>query len=31
VSHRGERPIAITWQLDHAMPADAFTEASVVA
>ena len=31
VSHRGERPIAITWQLEHPMPADAFTEASVVA
>jgi superfamily II DNA or RNA helicase/HKD family nuclease len=31
VSHRGERPIAITWQLEYPMPADAFTEASVVA
>jgi superfamily II DNA or RNA helicase/HKD family nuclease len=31
LSHRGERPIAITWQLEHPMPADAFTEASVVA
>jgi superfamily II DNA or RNA helicase/HKD family nuclease len=31
VEHRGERPIAITWKLDIPMPADAFTEASVVA
>lgn len=31
VAHRGERPIAITWRLDHPMPADAFAEASVVA
>lgn len=31
VEHRGERPIAITWKLDAPMPADAFTEASVVA
>jgi hypothetical protein len=30
-SHRGERPIAITWRLDVPMPADAFAEASVVA
>lgn len=31
VTHRGERPIAITWRLDHPMPADIFAEASVVA
>ncbi|WP_152185151.1 DUF3427 domain-containing protein [Segeticoccus rhizosphaerae] len=31
VSHRGERPIAITWKLDTPMPAERFTEASVVA
>jgi len=31
VSHEGERPIAITWRLDHPMPADTFTAASVVA
>jgi hypothetical protein len=30
-SHRGERPIAITWHLDVPMPADLFAEASVVA
>ena len=30
VSHRGERPIAITWELQHAMPADTFSAASVV-
>jgi len=30
-SHRGERPIAITWRLDTPMPADTFAEASVVA
>ncbi|NYH93252.1 superfamily II DNA or RNA helicase/HKD family nuclease [Actinopolymorpha rutila] len=31
VSHTGERPIAITWRLDHAMPTDAYTHASVAA
>lgn len=31
VSHTGSRPIAITWQLDHPMPADFFAAASVVA
>ena len=30
-SHRGERPISITWRLDTPMPADAFAAASVVA
>ncbi|GAA2110222.1 DEAD/DEAH box helicase [Microlunatus panaciterrae] len=29
--HRGSRPIAITWDLERPMPADVFTEASVVA
>lgn len=31
VSHEGERPIAITWELDVPMPLDLFTAASVVA
>ncbi len=31
VSHEGERPIAITWQLETAMPADFFEEATVAA
>jgi superfamily II DNA or RNA helicase/HKD family nuclease len=31
VSHTGDRPIAIIWQLDHPMPTDAYTQASVVA
>ena len=31
VEHTGERPIAITWQLDHAMPTDFFTSATVAA
>lgn len=31
VEHRGERPIAITWQLHASMPADHFAVASVVA
>ena len=31
VSHTGERPIAITWKLDHAMPLDLYNTASVVA
>ena len=26
VSHTGDRPIAITWQLDHAMPTDFFND-----
>ncbi|WP_433006032.1 DUF3427 domain-containing protein [Kribbella sp. CA-294648] len=30
-SHTGDRPIAITWRLDHAMPTDLFQAASVVA
>lgn len=29
--HRGSQPIAITWDLERPMPADVFTEASVVA
>lgn len=31
VQHTGERPIAITWRLEHAMPADFFTAATVAA
>lgn len=31
VSHTGDRPIAITWRLDHAMPTDFFSAASVAA
>lgn len=31
VSHSGERPIAITWRLDHPMPADFFNSATVAA
>lgn len=31
VSHRGSKPIAITWRLHRPMPADTFTTASVVA
>ena len=31
VSHTGDRPIAITWKLDHAMPTDFFAVASAVA
>jgi len=31
LEHRGERPMAITWQLDVPMPVDVFTVASVVA
>jgi superfamily II DNA or RNA helicase/HKD family nuclease len=31
VSHTGDRPIAITWRLDHAMPTDFFTVASAAA
>lgn len=31
VSHSGDRPIAITWQLVHAMPTDFFNSAKVAA
>ncbi|GAA3567418.1 DEAD/DEAH box helicase [Microlunatus spumicola] len=31
VQHRGERPVAITWQLEHPLPNDFFIEASVAA
>lgn len=31
ISHAGDRPIAITWELEHPMPADTFTTASVAA
>lgn len=31
VEHSGDRPIAITWKLEHAMPTDFFTSASVAA
>jgi hypothetical protein len=31
VSHRGERPMAIIWQLDHEMPPDFFQAARVAA
>lgn len=31
VEHSGDRPIAITWELEHAMPTDFFTSASVAA
>jgi hypothetical protein len=31
VSHSGDRPIAIVWKLDDAMPMDLFTVASVTA
>ena len=31
VSHRGERPIAITWRLRHELPTDFFRAAAVVA
>lgn len=31
VSHQGEKPIAITWKLDHPMPADFFHAATVAA
>ncbi len=30
-SHQGSRPIALTWRLDHAMPAEVFHAASVAA
>ena len=31
ISHTGERPIGITWELEHAMPTDFFTAATVAA
>ncbi len=31
VSHTGDRPIAVTWNLEHEMPVDFFTVASAVA
>ena len=31
VSHTGSRPIAITWELEHAMPLDFFNTVSVTA
>jgi superfamily II DNA or RNA helicase/HKD family nuclease len=31
VSHEGERPIAITWKLQHRLPADLFTEFAAAA
>ncbi|MCW2778028.1 MAG: helicase, partial [Frankiales bacterium] len=31
VEHRGERPIGITWQLDHAIPPDVLLAARAVA
>lgn len=31
VSHRGERPISVTWKLDRPMPADLFAAATVAA
>ncbi len=31
VTHSGERPIAITWQLEHPLPADVFAAATVAA
>lgn len=31
VSHTGDRPIAITWQLEHAMPTDLFSLATALA
>ncbi len=31
VSHEGERPIAITWELERAMPSDFFASATVAA
>lgn len=30
-SHQGERPIAITWELEHPMPTDFFVSASIAA
>ncbi len=31
VTHEGERPIAITWELTHPMPTDFFNSATVAA
>ncbi|HET9872731.1 MAG TPA: hypothetical protein VFP89_09075 [Propionibacteriaceae bacterium] len=31
VSHEGERPIAITWKLQHAMPSTFFASATLAA
>ncbi len=31
LSHTGDRPIAITWRLDHAVPTDFFALATAVA
>ncbi|MBW3650393.1 MAG: DUF3427 domain-containing protein [Actinobacteria bacterium] len=31
VSHTGSRPIAITWRLDHPMPADFYAQARILA
>ncbi|MGN5734340.1 DUF3427 domain-containing protein, partial [Arthrobacter psychrochitiniphilus] len=31
VQHKGEKPIAITWKLQRAMPADVFADAAAVA
>ncbi|WP_197680836.1 DUF3427 domain-containing protein [Microlunatus sagamiharensis] len=31
LEHRGERPIAITWRLDHSLPSDFYQRASVAA
>jgi superfamily II DNA or RNA helicase/HKD family nuclease len=31
VAHKGEKPIALTWRLEHAMPTDFFTSATVAA
>jgi hypothetical protein len=31
VQHTGERPIAITWRLEHPLPADVFAAATVAA
>ncbi len=31
VSHEGSRPVAITWRLDHPMPADFYAKARVLA
>jgi hypothetical protein len=31
VDHQGERPMAITWQLEHRMPADFFASTRLLA
>jgi hypothetical protein len=31
VSHEGERPLAITWELQHAMPSTFFASATLAA